>query len=124
MNQAWFCGYDAAGLQKILAEARYPRFADSGVGGVWIGGVLGEKLGAKDPRWLVWIPAIALIAGLPFGALSLLAPSWPLSLAAFTFPLATHYVYSGPVFGLMQTLMPPNRTCGRLTFGSSGEVGV
>jgi NTE family protein len=32
-------GYDAAGLQKILAEAKYPRFADSGMGGMWIGGV-------------------------------------------------------------------------------------
>ena len=32
-------GYDAAGLQKILAEAKYPRFADTGFGGMWIGGL-------------------------------------------------------------------------------------
>src|SRR5437588_10132856 len=32
-------GYDAAGLQQILAEAKYPRFADCGPGGMWIGGV-------------------------------------------------------------------------------------
>ena len=32
-------GYDAAGLQKILAEAKYPRFADTGFGGMSIGGL-------------------------------------------------------------------------------------
>ena len=32
-------GYDAAGLQKILADAKYPRFADCGPGGMWIGGL-------------------------------------------------------------------------------------
>jgi len=32
-------GYDAAGLQKILAAAKYPRFADCGLGGMWLGGV-------------------------------------------------------------------------------------
>ena len=32
-------GYDAAGLRKILAEAKYPRFADCGIGGMWIGGI-------------------------------------------------------------------------------------
>jgi NTE family protein len=32
-------GYDAAGLQRILAEAKYPRFADCGIGGKWGGGV-------------------------------------------------------------------------------------
>ena len=32
-------GYDAAGLQKILADAKYPRFADTGFGGMWLGGI-------------------------------------------------------------------------------------
>lgn len=32
-------GYDAAGLQKLLGAARYARFADTGPGGVWLGGV-------------------------------------------------------------------------------------
>ena len=32
-------GYDAAGLQKILAGAKYSRFADTGPGGKWIGGL-------------------------------------------------------------------------------------
>jgi NTE family protein len=32
-------GYDAAGLEQILSVARYPRFADSGPGGMFVGGV-------------------------------------------------------------------------------------
>jgi NTE family protein len=32
-------GYDAAGLQKILAGAHYKRFADCGFGGMWLGGI-------------------------------------------------------------------------------------
>lgn len=33
-------GYDAAGLQQILAKATYTRFADCGPGGMWIGGLV------------------------------------------------------------------------------------
>jgi len=32
-------GYDAAGLQKILSDAVYSRFADCGPGGMWLGGL-------------------------------------------------------------------------------------
>ena len=32
-------GYDAAGLQRILADAKYPKFADCGFGGKWGGGL-------------------------------------------------------------------------------------
>jgi NTE family protein len=32
-------GYDAAGVQKLLASAQYARFADTGRGGMWVGGL-------------------------------------------------------------------------------------
>jgi len=32
-------GYDAAGIQNLLADAKYAKFADCGPGGVWLGGV-------------------------------------------------------------------------------------
>ena len=32
-------GYDAGGLQKLLADAEYARFADCGAGGKWLGGL-------------------------------------------------------------------------------------
>ena len=33
-------GYDSVGLQKLLAAAKYSRFADTGPGGMWGGGPL------------------------------------------------------------------------------------
>jgi NTE family protein len=33
-------GYDSKGLQKILSDAKYPRFADCGFGGKWAGGLV------------------------------------------------------------------------------------
>ena len=80
----------------------------AGLLGIGLGGWLGDKLGARDRRWLVWIPAIALLVGIPFSLMSLFAPTWQLSLIGFIVPLAALYIYSGPVFGLIQTLMPPN----------------
>jgi MFS family permease len=80
----------------------------AGLAGISRGGWLGDELGARDPRWLVWIPAIALLAGVPFSLMSLYAPTWQLSLLGFIVPLASLYIYSGPVFGLIQTLMPAN----------------
>jgi MFS transporter, Spinster family, sphingosine-1-phosphate transporter len=80
----------------------------AGVTGVALGGWLGDKLGARDKRWQVWIPAIALLVSIPFSFFSLYAPTWQLSLIGFFVPLAALYIYSGPVFGLIQTLMPPN----------------
>jgi NTE family protein len=32
-------GYDSAGLRRILADAKYPKFPDCGPGGMWLGGV-------------------------------------------------------------------------------------
>ena len=32
-------GYDASGIQKLLAYAKYSRFADTGAGGKWVGGL-------------------------------------------------------------------------------------
>jgi MFS family permease len=80
----------------------------AGVLGIGLGGWLGDRLGRRDPRWLVWIPAIALVTSIPFSLAGLVAPSWQLSLICFIVPLAALYIYSGPVFGLIQTLMPSN----------------
>jgi NTE family protein len=52
-------GYDAAGLQRILNDAKYPKFADCGVGGKWGGGLFnavarmrGLAPGAYFHQWM------------------------------------------------------------------------
>jgi MFS family permease len=76
-----------------------------GVIGSAIAGVLADRLGRRDKRWWLWVPAIAAIAPTPFilafffhgdadRALAWLFPG--LALAAF---------YQGPVFSTVQTLV-------------------
>lgn len=52
-------GYDAAGIQKLLADAKYARFADTGPGGVWVSGLfnaLFRMRGAAPGRYfLEWM---------------------------------------------------------------------
>ena len=52
-------GYDATGIQKLLAEAKYSRFADTGPGGVWVSGVFNAVLrmrgAAPGKYFLEWL---------------------------------------------------------------------
>jgi MFS family permease len=79
-----------------------------GVFGILSGGWLGDALARRDPRWLVWVPAIALLIGVPFTLAGVFAPTWWLALLFFIIPLAAMSIYAGPVFGLIQTLMAPS----------------
>ncbi len=89
----------------------------AGVGGVLLGGWLGDKFGPRDSRWLLWIPAIALLFSIPFALGSLIVPRWWLSALMFMVPIAAMSVYTGPVYGLIQTIMPPHlRAMGSATF--------
>ena len=38
-----------------------------GLGGTWLGGKLSDVLSARDKRWRMWLPAIALVLATPFG---------------------------------------------------------
>lgn len=52
-------GYDATGIQKLLADAKYSRFADTGPGGVWVSGLfnaVARLRGAAPGRYfLEWM---------------------------------------------------------------------
>jgi len=42
-----------------------------GIIGVWLGGYLADRLGVKDKRWYLWIPAISLLLSIPLLAIML-----------------------------------------------------
>ena len=52
-------GYDSTGIQKLLADAKYSRFADTGPGGVWTSGLfnaVARMRGAAPGRYfLEWM---------------------------------------------------------------------
>lgn len=74
--------------------------------GVWIGGVLVDKLGKKSKKAYGLVPAGMLLIGTPafFIALQVGSPIW--SLVLLTVLLFTSGAYLGPSFALAQTLAP------------------
>ena len=80
-----------------------------GVGGAIgsvLAGVIADRLGRRDVRWWLWLPAIAGAGPLPF-TLSFFASSNVDTALAIGFPgLIIAAMYQGPVFATVQTLSP------------------
>jgi predicted MFS family arabinose efflux permease len=77
-----------------------------GCTGVFMGGLLADRLGALDRGWYARLPAIAWLITAPMFAAGLLAPSlwiaWPLLLI----PNALNILWLGPVTTAVQHLVP------------------
>ncbi|MGH7338444.1 MAG: MFS transporter, partial [Myxococcota bacterium] len=80
-----------------------------GVGGAIgsvLAGVLADRLGRRDVRWWMWVPAIACAGPLPFTLTFLLLSDPDLALL-LAFPgVVIAAMYQGPVFSTVQTLAP------------------
>jgi MFS family permease len=80
-----------------------------GVGGAIgsvLAGVIADRLGRRDVRWWMWVPAIACAGPLPF-TLSFLLLSNPNEALLISFPgVVIAAMYQGPVFSTVQTLAP------------------
>jgi predicted MFS family arabinose efflux permease len=77
-----------------------------GVIGVWLGGFLGDKLGAGKRSMFVIVPAIAWLLALPAYALGLLIASPTIAFFLFLVPTALGLVWLGPVIAAVQQLAP------------------
>lgn len=80
-----------------------------GVGGAIgsvLAGVIADRLGRRDVRWWMWVPAIACAGPLPF-TLTFLLMSDPDLALLLAFPgVVIAAMYQGPVFSTVQTLAP------------------
>jgi predicted MFS family arabinose efflux permease len=77
----------------------------AGASGAYLGGLLVDRLRARDPRHGLWIPALAAIAGLPFVFLLLF---WPDPYQALLLSIPSTLLgamWLGPVFALTQSLV-------------------
>ena len=75
-------------------------------GGVWLGGVLVDKLGARNRGAYGFVPGIAMLIGGPAYIVSLQLESLNWSIALLAVLLLTSGTYLGPSFALAQTLAP------------------
>jgi len=88
-----------------------------GVIGVWLGGMLGDKLGAKRRAMFALVPAGAWILAAPCYALGLLSPSPVVAFFLFLAPTALGLVWLGPVIAAVQHLAPAHmRTTASASF--------
>jgi predicted MFS family arabinose efflux permease len=101
----WMRGYglDSAEAGTALALATGPANAL----GVLLAGRLADRLGARDPRWLVWLPALAC-AGAAVPALAFVfAPSHGLAIGLLALTSFIGAMVIGPVFAAVQSVAPP-----------------
>lgn len=88
-----------------------------GVIGVWLGGVLGDKLGKSKRAMFALVPAGAWLLAMPCYALGLLSPSETTAFFLFLVPTALGLVWLGPVIAAVQHLAPAHmRTTASASF--------
>jgi predicted MFS family arabinose efflux permease len=79
----------------------------AGAVGIVASGKLCDRLAARDPRWLCWVPAIAGVLLVPFHALFVWAADPRVAvLFAFTGLNLLVAVFSAPTYSLAQSLAP------------------
>ena len=75
--------------------------------GAYLGGSLADRMGRRDARWYVWLPALELLAAVPFVVGFVLFESRTAALLSFIpfHLLATMYL--GPMLSTIQNLVVP-----------------
>ncbi|MBL8643364.1 MAG: MFS transporter [Rhodospirillaceae bacterium] len=75
--------------------------------GVWLGGVLGDKLGARDVRWYPWLCALSMVGSAPFYLVVFLSPTPMLALVALFCAVTISIMQSGPQHWITQAVAGP-----------------
>ena len=76
--------------------------------GTWLGGALADRAASRDARALAVIPALAVVAGIPFFIAAMLTPSTSLALPLIAVPALCGTLWYGPVFASVQSLVLPH----------------
>ncbi|MEO1252871.1 MAG: MFS transporter [Pseudomonadota bacterium] len=79
-----------------------------GIAGIWLGGSLGDKFGAKNKSAYALVPAVAFLTTLPFFFIGVLSSSLIVTFCAFLVIQALSLVWLGPVLSAFQHLVQPN----------------
>jgi predicted MFS family arabinose efflux permease len=98
-------------------------FALFGVAGVLIGGFFAERLGKRDIRWRLNVPAVAAAASCPVSLLFLFLHSLPGALICWALSPVCTSAYLGPTFAVYQTIsMVRMRALASATFMFLGNL--
>jgi predicted MFS family arabinose efflux permease len=78
-----------------------------GAVGTLAGGVLADRLGARDPAWRLGVVAVGFAAAVPLWAAALIVPHTAAALACLVLPAALLCFYLAPTFAAIQSLAAP-----------------
>ncbi len=79
-----------------------------GIVGVWMGGVIADRLGERRKAAYALVPAIAFMATVPFYVVGVMSPTLAICVAVFLVPTALSLVWLGPITSAVQHLVPPD----------------
>ncbi len=74
--------------------------------GTFLGGMLADRLGKRDIRWYMLVPAAGFLVTVPFGFAVFTVDSLALALIFYVVPAFLVNLYTGPTFGMTQSLAP------------------
>lgn len=69
-------------------------------------GWLADRLGRRDQRWRLWVPALAALVCAPGQVALLLGDQWPVWTSGLTIVLTLHAAYQGPTFAAVISMVP------------------
>lgn len=72
----------------------------AGAAGTFFGGYVCDKVGVRDKRWYVWIPAAATVAAVPFSLLVYNLNAYYLALSIYIVPVFLGAMYLGPTLAM------------------------
>lgn len=79
-----------------------------GCTGIWVGGVVTDRLVGKSPGAYAFVPAIAFLCSIPFYAAAVLAPTAPIAFVLCIIPQALGLMWLGPIISGIQQLVGAN----------------
>ncbi|WP_324806112.1 MFS transporter [Sphingomonas sp. LY29] len=75
--------------------------------GIWLGGLMGDKLGGARPGAYALVPGIAFLLAAPLYVVALRNESLALGLILYTIPYMLSLAWLGPIVNAVQNLVPP-----------------
>ena len=76
--------------------------------GIWLGGVLADRFGAKNKAAYALAPAICFLVALPCFLLAMNVQSMVVAFLLFLIPTGLNLAWLGPVVAAVQHLAPPS----------------
>jgi predicted MFS family arabinose efflux permease len=75
--------------------------------GVLFGGHITDRLGLRDPRWIVWVPAISSVIAAPFAWGFVMSDDFLIAIPCLAVAGLLNAIYLGPLYAAGQALAKP-----------------